>query len=449
MLLRRAPRPPTGQADMTYAEHLTAMTRALVEAARHDQHTLTGPEIDVALIARRGVLDLLVTVHIDLTGIDPGAVGAQVRDLEVHPVAVLGRALVRHPRPTVSHPPSDALVLLATTPAGHAWREVARHAVLAAHHWESGAAQAVPDATVWTGIADIAAIARQLAVIDVELAEVLRHTGDRSATASVLGEAATSGLGVAARETSRLAAHGPLAATGPDRQAPSDRRPAVVIARRAADLPATQHRLREFLDDANQVRPERLPLLATALARCALVVRDQLPATDPQARALRAKLREHARLLRGATARTGSMTSIDPGDARPLRQAAEAYQGIQRHGRALAADRSLVAQYLAALGDSTKALADLASRSIASKRWLVPEVTASRTAPVWAPLRPGAAMPHPVLAVRAAAAHADTLRETTETWLLPTAPAMLRTPSAPSRPLRRPPVPLPDRRRTG
>ena len=28
---------------MTYAEHLTAMTRALVEAARHDQHTLPVP----------------------------------------------------------------------------------------------------------------------------------------------------------------------------------------------------------------------------------------------------------------------------------------------------------------------------------------------------------------------------------------------------------------------
>jgi hypothetical protein len=83
---------------VTYAEHLSLMTRALVDVARHGQHQLTDAERDVALFSRRVVLDLLTGVHTDLTGLQGSSGVPRIDDLEAHPVAALDRALARHPR---------------------------------------------------------------------------------------------------------------------------------------------------------------------------------------------------------------------------------------------------------------------------------------------------------------------------------------------------------------
>ena len=81
---------------MTCAEHLVLLTASLVGVARHGQHDLAGPELDIALLGRRGVLELRTTVHESLTGL----------------------GLRRHPRPPCDRAPSDAFVLPATTVAG-------------------------------------------------------------------------------------------------------------------------------------------------------------------------------------------------------------------------------------------------------------------------------------------------------------------------------------------
>src|SRR5690606_7488428 len=132
---------------------------------------------------------------------------------------------------------------------------------------------------------------------DGELAETLAASpgAARQRAAQVLARGATSGLGIAAREVSRLAAGGPPADAGPDRGAEPMPRRRILIARRPADLPVVQRRLTEFLNGAQNLRPERLGTLATAIGRCALLVGDQFPAADPTATALRGELHEHAR----------------------------------------------------------------------------------------------------------------------------------------------------------
>jgi hypothetical protein len=197
------------------------------------------------------------------------------------------------------------------------------------------------------------------------------------------------------------------------------------MARRAADLPGVQRRLTEFLDGATNLRPERLPHLSTAIARCALVARDQVSPDDHAGRELRAELREHARLLREATARPGGLVSLGPGDLRPLRQAAEAYQGARRHGSDLYADLQLLDGYVDAIAASTRALASAVDRSIAAGQWLVPDRTESLIEPTWTTLRPAAPAPYPVLAVHAASGHAEVLLGARAVWSAPLAPTLV------------------------
>ena len=410
---------------MSYASELGQLARALVDVALTAQRDLA--EFPVALVARRSVLELLTAVHQDVTGVQvvPGV--TQLGDVERHPVAALGEALARHPRPTLPFSPTDAMIVEVTSEAGAAWRRVARHALLAQHHWLAGDGPEPDPTTRWTGVADLAAISRQLAVLDVQLAERLDDAGPRwQRTARLLGFAATSGLGTAGREVARLAAAGPVAEAGPDRSAASGPGRRVLVARSGADLPHTLRRLVEFLDGAHLVLPQRLPHLATGIARCALLARDQFPADDPTARPLRAELREHARLLHQATARPGGITCLEPGDGRPLRQAAEAYQGLARHAGALRGDPALLADYVDALAASTQALAGVVDRSIGRGCWLVPDRGTSLVESAWTPLRRGSQPPGPVLAVRAASRHAPVLRDAATAWRRPSASEQVR-----------------------
>lgn len=416
---------------MTYAEHLSLMTRALVDVARHGQHQLTEPEVDVALFARRAVLDLLAGVHADLTGLRRTSGVPRIDDLEAHPVAALDRALARHPRAPVDLAPTEALSTPVTTPTGRAWREAGRQALLAEHHWQAGRTVRLDPPTRWAGVADVAALAGQLAALDVELADVLARRSPPGAVApsaavAQLNRAATAGLGVTAREVVRLARAGPVAQSGPDADAEVAVPRRIVVVRSVTDLVAAQERLAQWLDAATHVRPERLPLLAVSIARGALVVRDQLPAGDPAATALRGELREHARLLREVTARPGGLFSLDVGDLRPLRQAAEIHQGASRFGGQLAGSPTLLGSYIEALAASTQALSGAVDRSIATRRWLVPDPTAPRYAPQWAPLRRVGVTPRPVLALTAAAGHAAQLRAVVRAWSAPSAPVQVR-----------------------
>jgi hypothetical protein len=403
------------------------MTRALVDVARYGQRDLTETELDIAQLARRDVVELLTTVQADLTGHRTTRGVTRIDDLETDPVAALGTALARYARPPSAYAPSDAFVLPATTPSGQAWREAGRHALLAHHHWTGGPPATLDESTTWTGVADLAAIARQLVALDRELADVLATAGgSRTTAAADIARAATSGLGVAARETSRLAAASALACAGPERSAAPAPARRVVTARRAADLPVVQRRLAEFLDGAANLRPERLPHLATAIAQCALVAGDQVCPDTETGRALRGELREQARLLREATTRPGGLVSLEPGDLLPLRQAAEAYQGARRHASGLRADPRLLDEYVGAIAATSRALTSAVDRSIAGGQWLVPDRTESLIEPSWTTLRPTAPAPYPVLALRAAASHTAVLDSARSAWSAPPSSTLAR-----------------------
>jgi hypothetical protein len=408
---------------VSYDEHLQQMTRMLTDLARAGRIDLTEAEVDIALTARRSVLDLLTAVHAETTGLGRTRGPTRIGDLEAHPVAALGQALAQHPRPVLDHAPSDALSRRTETAVGETWRQIARHAMLAGHHWTAGRGPTPDEATRWKSVSDIAATSGLLAALDHRLAEAIERVApDRVTVIAALRRGTTSGLGVSARETTRLSAAGPIAAAGPDRSATPAARPAVLVARSAAELPATQRRLAALLA-TGRVRAERLPPLATAIATCGLRIRDGIAVDDPVWSAVRSELTEHARLLDRAAVRSGRLVSIDaaaratglrPPPEPELSQAGEAYRGLQRFGLLPGSDRHVLGDYVQALADSTRALSEAVDRAIADGRWLVPDPAASPGDPVWASLRPTTPAPAAVKAVRMAAARADTLSAATQ-----------------------------------
>ncbi len=128
----------------TFTEHLAVIARRLYTVARTEE-PVSGVDLDIALSARRGLLDLLSTVHTDLTGIGATTAPAHPEDLEIHPVAALGQALRRHPRPPGHLSPTDVALARPTGPAGEAWQRIARHTLLARHIWSTGLGDAPVD----------------------------------------------------------------------------------------------------------------------------------------------------------------------------------------------------------------------------------------------------------------------------------------------------------------
>ena len=76
----------TGQG--AYREYLTRTARSLYGAARTEQTLVLG-DVDLVLSGRRALLDLLVAVHADVTGLAAGTVPLRAFDIEAHPVEAL------------------------------------------------------------------------------------------------------------------------------------------------------------------------------------------------------------------------------------------------------------------------------------------------------------------------------------------------------------------------
>jgi hypothetical protein len=230
-----------------------------------------------------------------------------------------------------------------------------------------------------------------------------------------------------------------------------------VAARSVNDLPETQRQLATLLRGAQHVRPERLAQLATAIARCCQTTAGTIALRDPAWAPVRQALGEHARLLHGATARTGRIVSVSPGDLLPVRQAAEALQGLRRYGPPNPRGGSLLADYVDGLAEATHALDQAVTRAVTTGRWLAPDSTTDLMEPVWAPIRPKAPMPTTVRAVRSASRHADVLHDlvgsaeplrTTQNTPALSMPAvagslLVQRPRWPSQPVFPRPVPVP------
>ena len=260
--------------------------------------------------------------------------------------------------------------------AGQAWRDVARHAILAAHAWNTERhAPAEEGGQAWGGIADVAAIAGVLADLDADLAAAATHMTGRTAVADALLRAATAGLALAARETAaagrRRALCPPdgLESTPPpnrvvvraERSRPTGRRPGAAggAAAHGRAPPAGTAAADHHRAPAGMHRPGRRP-------------RDHPRQQRPRAwqRPLAAELRRHARLLLEAGGRRGLAASLQRSDALPIRQAAELYQALHhRQGliAQIAADPELSRGFAAALVDTTRALAETADRHLGGR----------------------------------------------------------------------------------
>jgi hypothetical protein len=421
--------------ESIYAEHLTGIARSFFAAARAE-HLVSGIDLDVALCARRAVLELLTVAHQDLTGI--GAVSGPVHPelVEVHPVAAFGQALRRHPRPPGALSPSDVAQARPLSAAGRAWQEISRHALLAHHAWTSGHDRGPADGdTVWAGIADLAALADTLTRLDTVLIAAADIEPGRDRVAVTLRAGLRSQLGVAARETARVAASGPLPESGPDRVAGRSVFDRTVLPVRAPrDLPIAQERLVRLLDVAQVVRPERFRQIVTMQARACMVLSTHLPGTPPGAAAtpgpgatsedepsasrayLGEELAAHARLLHRATERPGSIAGVEPGDGRPLRQAAEVLRVLVARPDVVAGDPELLTRVTAGLAAVTPALAAVADRGLARGAWQIPDHGESAdTAPLWRTHRPEDPRPGAVAAIHRAAEHSGRLTEVSQT----------------------------------
>jgi hypothetical protein len=390
---------------VTFTDDLHSAVAALARLAVHGSDHLTEGELDLALIGRAAVLDLLGTVHRDLTGIKPRRGRLTAADIQAHPVAALAAVLQHHPRPRPDRAPSEALTQAVLSPPGQAWRDVARHGILADHAWTTGPPMTRDGEQAWAGIADVAAIAAVLVDLDADLAQAAARLPGRRTVADALAQGASAGLALAARETAALAAAGPLPPQGAQ-PTPSGNR-VVVRAMDPRTVVAAQHQLSALLRTAEHLHPERLQLITIGHLRAVTSLAAALEAGGDDARLLADELKHHARLLRGAAARRGLAASVYGSDPLPVRQAAELYQALHQPRDAIgriAADPALSRDFAAALADTTRALADTADRHLAGGTWLVQvEVDEAVT---WQPSTSWHAIPPPFQALRAAAVHA-------------------------------------------
>src|SRR4051794_14399877 len=389
----------------TYREHLLGTATALYLAAR-TEHTLSLDDLDIVLSARRAVLDLLAAVHADLTGLE-NVRPLHPNHLESHPVEALGRALRRYPRPAGQLSPTEVALATPASAAGLAWQQAARHAVVAHHVWTAGVGEPLSPDARWAGMADVASLADALARLDLGLLLTTAEDPRCPAFTSTLRGGLHQALGVAARETLRLAAQGELPDVGPDRA----QLPALEVApvRTATDLPRAQQRLAVLLEHGGRLRPERFPALASLYGRACLRLADSLrsraqPPLGLDGESVQAALRRHARALHQATLRRSGIASIVAGDDRPLRQAAEIDGCLQRDPGRVTSDAALLGDVVIGLAGSTRALAAAVSRALESGDWMVPDDGLPLTAPLWHPWHPADPTPAAVSAIRRAAA---------------------------------------------
>lgn len=390
---------------MTYTEHSSRVATELAHlAAAGSSTTLDSRGLDVAVGARQATLQLLRTVLHDVSGIDRNQTGTTaprrptplrlVSELEAHPVAALSQNLASHPAPAAGRSLMDVYAsagnLSPTTSSGSAadrsWARVGRHAVLAGQEWSIRPPRPTPEQQ-WSAVADVAALAQTVAVLDEHLLTAARAGG--AATEHLvepLATATTSGLHVSAREVLRLAGTGPLPPWGEPGEDLSAARPMLVAS--ASDLAAGHRRLPAQIRDAGELSPRRVSLLLVGqtklLSSAATALRGLDDDPAGRAAALSSQLQRIAGLDRGVTA-------LVSGDARALTQTAQLVQHLARVAPEEAWSPTQAREYRHALAAIVTqaptvvgALADHAAQAVDQGSWLVPSTGAIEPGePLW------------------------------------------------------------------
>lgn len=413
---------------MSYAEESHALAAGLSRLLAQQSSELDQPGYAQALIGRSATLALAAAAHREIAGIGPHAVGRELADLEIHPVAALGRALHERVRVEADLAPSDVLARTAGTVAGRAWGEVARRAILAHHDWSSGLRSGWTPVQAWTALADIAAMTEAVNVLDRDLATAADALG-RTDDANRLASAARSGLRLAAAEVHALALAGPLAAE-PIERVPADRSRVLPVSS-IGDLPDAQDRLAVMLTHALSLRPEHANQIVLGQARNAAAITVLLrQAADPRGQVAQVAdgLAALARPLLVAGDRPRRTASIYPGDPRPLFQAGESTRFLS-HLRdsppTTPKDVDALVSYAAGLGPVVRALTTLAGRETLNGRWLVP---GRGDAATWTRFLPGLGEPPLLTGLRDAIPLADRVSTAAKACQRPRQPVALGLP---------------------
>lgn len=163
---------------MSLAEDLATTARVLCKIAITRSSTqLRCDELDYALTAKRGLVQLLSLVH-DTAQRQPWnrvPTARPTHDLLTRdPVAALGQALRVCPTPDSPLAPSDLPLRDHHTPAGLAWSTIGRTVLSAHRQWDTGTTTLTDD-QAWSAVADVAAVAAVLDTIDPDLARAAKH----------------------------------------------------------------------------------------------------------------------------------------------------------------------------------------------------------------------------------------------------------------------------------
>ena len=398
---------------MSYVAELENTARALTRLAINGNRGLTVAELDIVLSARRALINVLSTVHHDVTGLEAGErPRLSFEKVTRDPVGALTRALDQYPVPPPASSPSEAFTVEPESAAGRTWQDVGRHATLAQHHWTTGHPMHIDETGTWTAVADVAAMASLLSDVDIDLLRTMRTWDARRLELRALEEGPSIGLGFTAREALRLAAAGPLNETSPDRER-SAPPPAVVLVAGPEELISAVRQISVLLRDSGHVSPEHVRLIAIANIRTCGKVAEAFDRGSMAQRVAGARIREHAARLTEAVERPWPMTSMGRGDGRAFHQAHDIQRAIRRWLPDELAANLDPAELLPALGDATRELSATADRQMSRGQWLVPiSVQAPRRARVmerwlgYEPYRPGSPPPRQVTRLAAAADHA-------------------------------------------
>jgi hypothetical protein len=378
---------------MTYREHMHALAVAMSDLLR-DGGQVAPADLDLALTAHATVVQLLQTMHRDVTGIAHSPEPANLGGLERHPVAVLGRVLRNQPQ-LASVALSDVAAAVGD-PAANAWRDVARHAAVAAHDWQTATPGSRPRGeAAWSEIADVAALSESVAVLTQDLAAVAART-DRRGLADRLSDAATSGLAPAAVAVRTLAESGPTPRGGETVPTPTR---LILRVRVPEHLPAGLDRLAHLIRTSSAISPIHLQLVARVLGAAARASGDALAdaghAFDTAARSLR----EHAGALLAVASAPHRVVILEPSDPGALAQAQQLLDKLRdaaRSGQPLPA--ALARDIGRAASEATAALATAVDDQVRTRRWLTPSEAAEPHELAWTPVVAGPPEPELVRA---------------------------------------------------
>ncbi len=394
---------------MTFADDTLEVAQSLGRLLAKHAFELDHDGLQVALVARDATLDLARMLHRDVVGPRAGRVGDTIAGLESNPVAVLGRLLAKRPRIEPSLSPTD---VLNTSHLGDAatWSGLARAAITAADSWPAGHGATLQGPEAWGVIADSAALAEAVAVLDGDLVGAANRLGENGLAERLATNC--SGLRLAAGQVRALAAAGPLPSEPHDVAKQPQHR--VRVVRDVETAIGGQRSLAGLLRSAGHVRPEHAVQIAIAHVRLVKAIRAGLVNGEMKRDgdlALAERVSALIEPLTRAASRPGRVASIHAGDPRPLQQASELTRFVSTRPREVQAAAPVqLMTWTAQLRGSIEAMSSRAAREFGARRWLVPD-TADVATTVWAPLRVDLDPPVLQTAVGQAVAIASSLPE--------------------------------------